>query len=60
MEVAVDKNIGAVDSERLLMNAERQIEKLTRRLEEKEYEIQEHVRRWQFYEQIVKNLTTFK
>tara|TARA_R110002012_G_scaffold320296_1_gene543106 strand:+ start:238 stop:546 length:309 start_codon:yes stop_codon:yes gene_type:complete len=60
MEMAVEKNTGVADTERTLMNAERHIEKLTCELKEKEYEIQEHVRRWQFYEQIVKNLTTFK
>lgn len=28
--------------------------------QETEHEIEVHVRRWQFYQQIVKNLTTFK
>ena len=60
IERATEKNTGVADTEHMLMNAERHIEKLTRQLKEKEYEIQEHVRRWQFYEQIVKNLTTFK
>lgn len=60
MEMSAEKNTGVADTEYMLMNAERHIEKLMRELKEKEYAIQEHVRRWQFYEQIVKNLTTFK
>ena len=60
MEMAAEKNTGVADTEHMLMSAERHIEKLTCELKEKEYAIQEHVRRWQFYEQIVKNLTTFK
>ncbi len=60
MEMAAEKNTCVADTEHMLMNAERHIEKLTRQLKEKECEIQEYVRRWQFYEQIVKNLTTFK
>ena len=60
MEMTVEKNTGVADIEHMLMNAERHIEKLTCELKEKEYAIQEHIRRWQFYEQIVKNLTTFK
>ncbi len=60
MEMAVEKNTGVADTEHALMNAERYIEKLTYELKEKECAIQEHVRRWQFYEQAVKNLTTFK
>ena len=46
--------------ELILQRAEQHIEKLTCELKEKEYAINEHVRRWQFCEQIVKNLTTFK
>lgn len=60
MEMAAEKNTCVADTEHMLMNAERHIEKLTCQLKEKEYEVQEHVRRWQFYEEIVKNLTTFK
>ena len=60
MEMATEKNTGVADAEYMLMDAKRHIEKLTCELKEKEYAIQEHIRRWQFYEQIVKNLTTFK
>ena len=60
IEMAAERNTCVADTEHMLMNAERHIEKLTCQLKEKEYEAQEHVRRWQFYEQIVKNLTTFK
>ncbi len=60
LEMTAEKNTGVADTEHMLMNAERHIEKLRCELKEKEYAIQEHVRRWQFYEQIVKNLTTFK
>ncbi len=59
-EMTAEKNTCVADTEHTLMNAERHIEKLTGQLKEKEYEMQEHIRRWQFYEQIVKNLTTFK
>jgi 23S rRNA C2498 (ribose-2'-O)-methylase RlmM len=38
----------------------KKIEELTCKLKEKEFEIQSHVEKWQFYEQIVRNLTTFK
>ena len=48
------------DNEFLLNKAKEQINKLNCELKEKEFEINEHVRRWQFYEQIIKNLTTFK
>ena len=48
------------DDSFMLRKAEEHIQKLTCELKEKEYAISEHVRRWQFYEQIVKNLTTFK
>jgi hypothetical protein len=48
------------DTQFMLKRAEEHIHKLTCELKEKEYAINEHVRRWQFYEQIVKNLTTFK
>jgi hypothetical protein len=48
------------DDSLMLKRAEDHIQKLTHELKEKEYQIQEHVRRWQFYEQIVKTLTTFK
>lgn len=51
---------GVADTEFMLRKAEEHIQKLTCELKEKEYSINEHVRRWQFYEQIVKNLTTFK
>ena len=44
----------------MLKKAERHIQKLECELKEKEFAIGEHIRRWQFYEQIVKNLTTFK
>lgn len=60
IKMAAEKNKVAANTESMLMNAERHIEKLTCELKEKEYAINEHVRRWQFYEQIVKNLTTFK
>jgi hypothetical protein len=52
----VDK---VADTQFMLTRAEQHIHKLTCELKEKEYAINEHVRRWQFYEQIVKNLTTF-
>lgn len=55
-----EKNTTVADTEAMLRNAERHIHKLQCELKEKEYAINEHVRRWQFYEQIVKNLTTFK
>ena len=48
------------DTQFMLRRAEEHIHKLTCELKEKECAINEHVRRWQFYEQIVKNLTTFK
>ena len=48
------------DTEHMLMNAEQHIEKLTCQLKEKELEIHEHVKRCEFYEQLIKNLTTFK
>tara|TARA_R110000772_G_scaffold67618_2_gene150137 strand:- start:2194 stop:2403 length:210 start_codon:yes stop_codon:yes gene_type:complete len=51
---------GVADTDFMLRKAEEHIQKLTCELKEKEYAINEHVRRWQFYEQIVKNLTTFK
>ena len=51
---------GVADTDFMLRKAEEHIRKLTCELKEKEYAINEHVRRWQFYEQIVKNLTTFK
>ena len=60
VKMEVEKNTCVADTEHMLMNAERHIEKLTCELKEKECAIHEHVRRWQFYEQIVKNLTTFK
>ena len=44
----------------MLQQANQHIEKLNAELKEKEGAIIEHVRRWQFYEQIVKNLTTFR
>ena len=57
--VISDSNL--VESEHgMLMRAERHIEKLKMELKEKECAINEHVKRWQFYEQIVRNLTTFK
>ena len=49
----------AASPEFMLQRAEQHIEKLQCELKEKEYAISEHVRRWQFYEQIVKNLTTY-
>jgi hypothetical protein len=61
---AVNKDLGmesgVYDDSLMLKRAEEHIQKLTHELKEKEYQIQEHVRRWQFYEQIVKSLTTFK
>jgi hypothetical protein len=48
------------DTQYMLIRAEEHIHKLTCELKEKECAINEHVSRWQFYEQIVKNLTTFK
>ena len=61
---AVNKDLemknGVDDDSFLLKRAREHIQKLTHELKEKEYAIQEHVRRWQFYEQIVKSLTTFK
>tara|TARA_R110000737_G_scaffold353117_1_gene402439 strand:- start:15267 stop:15455 length:189 start_codon:yes stop_codon:yes gene_type:complete len=48
------------DDAYMLKKAEEHIKKITCELKEKEYEINEQVRRWQFYEQIVKNMTTFK
>lgn len=51
---------GVADDSYMLRKAEEHIEKLNCELKEKEAAIMEHVRRWQFYEQIVKNLTTFK
>ena len=56
----VEKNTCVADTEFMLRNAEQHIQKLQHELKEKEWSISEHVRRWQFYEQIVKNLTTFK
>jgi hypothetical protein len=61
---AVNKDLemesGVSDDSLMLKRAEEHIQKLTHELKEKEYQIQEHVRRWQFYEQIVKTLTTLK
>ena len=54
------ESIEVVDAEHMLINAEHHIEKLKCKLKEKEAEVNEHVKRWQFYEQIVKSLTTFK
>jgi hypothetical protein len=51
---------GVSDDSLMLKRADEHIQKLTHELKEKEHQIQEHVRRWQFYEQIVKTLTTFK
>ena len=48
------------DNEFWLNKAKEQINKLNCELKGKQFEINEHVRRWQFYEQIIKNLTTFK
>jgi hypothetical protein len=52
--------VGVADTQFMLRRAEEHIHKLTCELKEKECAINDHVRRWQFYEQIVKNLTTFK
>lgn len=52
--------VNAVDDVAMLRNAERHIEKLTIELKDKDAQIEHHLKRWQFYEQIVKNLTTFK
>jgi hypothetical protein len=51
---------GVSDDSLMLKRAGEHIQKLTHELKEKERQIQEHVRRWQFYEQIVNTLTTFK
>ena len=59
-EMDVEENTGVADIGHMLRNAEQHIHKLTCELKEKECAISEHVRRWRFYEQIVKNLTTFK
>lgn len=59
-EDRIESNIGTICLEDKLRSAEQHIQKLTLQLKEKECEIHEHVRRWKFYEQIVKNLTTFK
>ena len=48
------------NKEKQLEVAKQYIDELKEKLRQKELEINEHVRRWQFYEQIVKNLTTFK
>ncbi len=48
------------DTQGMLTNAEQHIKKLTSELKEKEAEIAEHVKRWQFSEQLVKSLTTFR
>ena len=56
----IELSTAVADDSFMLRKAEDHIHKLNTELKEKEYEISEHVRRWQFYEQIVKNLTTFK
>jgi hypothetical protein len=58
--IACEVNEVAADTQSMLTRADEHIHKLTCELKEKEYAINEHVRRWQFYKQIVKNLTTFK
>lgn len=47
------------DTEFMLEDANRYIQKLEMQLKEKTIEAEHHVKRWQFYEQIVRNLTTF-
>jgi hypothetical protein len=59
-KMTAEKSTGVATTDRMLIDAERHIEKLTHQLKEKECEIQEHVSRRQFYEQVVRNLTTFK
>ena len=57
---AIKCTSGVASDSDMLMRAEHYIEKLKMELKEKECAINEHVKRWQFYEQIVRNLTTFK
>jgi hypothetical protein len=52
--------ISVTDTEFMLNKAEEHIQKLTCELKEKEYAIQHMCQKADFYEQIVKNLTTFK
>ncbi len=60
VEMAAEKNTGVADTEHMLRNAEQHIQKLMCELKEKEYAIQHMCTKADFYEQIVKNLTTFK
>jgi len=60
MNEDIEMSKAVMNESDMLRNAERHIQKLTHELKDKEVQIECHVRRWQFYEQIVKNLTTFK
>lgn len=57
---ANQSEIGRTDLETVNDNLRKHIEIIECRLKEKEAEIEHHVKKWQFYEQIVKSLTTFK
>ena len=59
-EPEVERSNEVADDAFMLQQANQHIEKLNAELKEKEGAIIEHVRRWQFYEQIVRNLTTFR
>lgn len=60
-EVKITENEAIpADSNFMLEKANQYIEKLEINLKEKELEINMHVRKWQFYEQLIRNLTTFK
>lgn len=49
-----------MDTQEMLNRAEARISKLESEVKEAHAEIEYHIKKWQFYEQIVKNLTTFK
>ena len=59
-DMCLSKSNESKDYESMLSNNMRAIKKLEDKLKEKEHEINEYIRRCQFYENIVKNLTTFK
>ncbi len=61
-KLIVDDSDKAIPSSaaNLLQDTEEYIEKLQRELKMKSVEIMDHVRKWQFYEQAIKNMTTFK
>ena len=56
----VEKNTCIADTEFMLRNAEQHIQKLKHELKEKEFTIVEQEKQCKFYEQLIKNLTTFK